>query len=222
VTATTSDAVHRDVPPTPDGPAVADPVGSPSDRALRGWIHVEHFRWLRHAGLRRTALASVPVWIAVRWTVPGLLAWIALLVHASCAVEAAAYAWLEHRSVLRTKAVNAAPAATLHFVSSTGQRAASGLWYAACVVSFVPWLAVAMGRAASLGARALVPIVAGTMSVLVLGATLLDGLRGQGTRSHDPSEVGVGEAKVMKPELAPDVTQAWARAGGVSRSPGSE
>jgi hypothetical protein len=194
-----SKAARQSAQPTTNGPSSGAADGSPGDRALRAWVQVVYFRGQRLAGLRRTALASLPLWLGARWTLPGLLAWFALLLHASLAVETVAFAWLEHLGVHRAKTANAPPSVTLHFAWTTGQRLASGLWYGAAAVSLVPWLGVALGRPASISLRPLLPALAGAMSLLAFSASLLEGL-GRRTGSHGPSPAA-DEAKVMKPSL---------------------
>jgi len=176
-------------------------MNAAGDRALQAWLHVEHFRGLRLASLQRTALASLPVWLGARWTLPSLLAWLAVLLHASFAVEVVAYAWLEHLFVRRARAVNAAPSVALHFPCAAGRRLASGLWYGAGVTSLVPWLGVTLGRAALVSVRPVLPLLAALMSILVLAACALDGVGHHGSGSHDPSAGAAGKAKVMKPSL---------------------
>jgi hypothetical protein len=175
-------------------PATREPAG---DRALRAWINVQHFRGLRLASLRKTALASLPVWVGARWTLPGLLAWLALLLHASLAVESVAYACLEHLWARRARAANPPSAVGLHIVGTAGQRLGSGCWYGAGAVSLVPWIGVALGRDAAVWLRPSLPALAGAMGALVLAACLLDGLGGRG-RGDEPLADVAPDAEVMK------------------------
>jgi hypothetical protein len=192
-----SDAARPPAPAVTDGdasPATREPAG---DRALRAWINVQHLRGLRLASLRRTALASLPVWVGARWTLPGLLAWLALLLHASLAVESVAYAWLEHLWARRARAANP-PAVGLHILGTTGQRLGSGCWYGVGAVSLVAWIDVALGREAPVWLRSALPALAGAMGALVLAACLLEGLGGR-SRGDEPLAEVAADAEVMKP-----------------------
>jgi SAM-dependent methyltransferase len=117
-----------------------------AERALAAQLNLHEFRGWRLSSLRWAVAASVVFWVQAHGLpLPGVLLWLAGLVHATALVLATGNAVLEHQWTL--------PAArwrpehlgiVVHLPWTARHEIRSGLWYGLAVVSALPWLAVFM------------------------------------------------------------------------------
>jgi hypothetical protein len=158
----------------PAGREPEDPDREAEAHATLAQVSFLYFRRRRLASLRRLALASLPVWVQASWPViPPLLTWLALLVEAYFFVEVATYAALEHLWAHRRRAFPREHPVAIHLVWMPWEALISSLWYLVGLVSLVPWVSVAGGRALSLWlgpALARLAAVTALLVLLALGA----------------------------------------------------
>jgi hypothetical protein len=112
-------------------------------------LELQHVRDQRISGLRRLAVASLPVWLHAHWRLPGLLAWGAFLFAGYYVVLAASLASLEHvraRRVARLVGAHGDGEPVVHVAGTLLDSLRSALWYGLAGVSLPAWLAAGLGR----------------------------------------------------------------------------
>jgi hypothetical protein len=158
----------------PAGREPEDPDREAEARATLAQISFLYFRRRRLASLQRLALASLPVWVHAFWpAMPSMLTWFTLLLEAYFFVEVATYAALEHLWAHRRRAFPGKRPVAIHLVWMPWEAVISSLWYLVGLVSLVPWVSVAGGRALSLWlgpALARLAAVTVLLVLLALGA----------------------------------------------------